>query len=109
MPLFKLRIEAADADAGRSAAGLLGELTSPEPLAVSWFEARPPRFTVEAYYAAAPALALLEPILAGIAGLDAPTLEDVPDLNWVALSQAALPPVEAGVEHLERLCAAPMR
>ena len=96
MPLFKLRIEAADADAGRSAAGLLGELTSPEPLAVTCFEARAPRFTVEAYYAAPPPLASLEPMLAGIAGLNAPTLEDVPDLNWVALSQAALPPVEAG-------------
>src|SRR5262245_4458632 len=96
MPLFKLRIEAADADAARSAAGLLTELISPEPLAVTCFEARPPRFTVEAYYAAAPSLALLEPMLAGLAGLDTPALEEVPDLNWLALSQAALPPVEAG-------------
>jgi ribosomal protein L11 methyltransferase len=96
MPLFKVRIEAADAGAGRSAAGLLGELSTPEPLAVTLFEARPPRFTVEAYYGARPPLALLEPMLAGVAGLDTPLLEEVPDLNWLALSQAALPPVEAG-------------
>jgi ribosomal protein L11 methyltransferase len=96
MPLFKLRIEAAEAEAGRSAAGLLRELSSPEPIAVTLFEAQPPRFTVEAYYAARPPLALLEPMLKGVAGLDAPALEDVPDLNWLALSQAALPPVEAG-------------
>jgi ribosomal protein L11 methyltransferase len=96
MPLFKLRIEAADADAGRTAAGLLGELISPEPLAVTLFEARAPRFTVEAYYAAPPPLAVLEPILTAVPGLDTPALEDVPDLNWLTLSQAALPPVEAG-------------
>jgi ribosomal protein L11 methyltransferase len=96
MPLFKLRIEAAEAEAGRSAAGLLRELSSPEPIAVTLFEAQPPRFTVEAYYAGRPPLALLEPMLKGVAGLDAPALEDVPDLNWLALSQAALPPVEAG-------------
>jgi ribosomal protein L11 methyltransferase len=96
MPLFKLRIEAADADAGRTAAGLLGELLTPEPLAVTLFEALPPRCTVEAYFAARPPLALLAPMLAGVAGLDAPSLEAVPDLNWLALSQAALPPIEAG-------------
>jgi ribosomal protein L11 methyltransferase len=96
MPLFKLRIEAADADAGRAAAALLGELISPEPLAVTLFEARAPRCTVEAYYAAPPPMAVLAPFLTAVAGLGTPALEDVPDLNWLALSQAALPPVEAG-------------
>jgi ribosomal protein L11 methyltransferase len=96
MPLFKLRIEAADAEAGRSAAGLLGELIAPEPLAVTLFEADPPRFLVEAYYGTRPQLELIGPALAGLAGLHTASLEDVPDLNWVALSQAALPPVEAG-------------
>jgi len=96
MPLFKLRIEAADADAGRSAAGLLGELIAPEPLAVTLFEAGPPHFMVEAYYDTPPALDGIATALAELAGVGAPLLQEVPDLNWVALSQAALPPVEAG-------------
>jgi len=96
MPLYKLRIEAADADVGRSAAGRIGELIAPEPLAVTLFEAQPPAFTVEAYYAVPPHLGLLAAELAAIAGLGTPVLETVPDCNWVALSQAALPPVEAG-------------
>jgi ribosomal protein L11 methyltransferase len=96
MPLFKLRIEAADSEAGRSASGLLGELVAPEPLAVTLFEAAPPRFVVEAYYGAPPRMDVLAPALGGISGLGEPVLEEVPDLNWVALSQAALPPIEAG-------------
>jgi ribosomal protein L11 methyltransferase len=96
MPLFKLRIEAADADAGRSAAGLLGERIDPEPLAVTLFEAEPPLFTVEVYYDTPPALDAIATALAELAGVDTPSLQEVPDLNWVALSQAALPPVEAG-------------
>jgi ribosomal protein L11 methyltransferase len=96
MALFKLRIEAADADAGRTAAGRLGELVAPEPLAVTLFEAGPPRFTVEAYWDTRPPMALLAGALADVGGLGPPSLEAVPDLNWVALSQAALPPIEAG-------------
>lgn len=96
MALFKLRIEAADADAGRTAAGRLGELVAPEALAVTLFEARPPRFTVEAYWDTRPPMAMLARTLADVVGLGTPALEAVPDLNWVALSQAALPPIEAG-------------
>ena len=96
MPLFKLQIEAADAEAGRSGAGLVGELIAPEPLAVTLFEATPPRFLIEVYYATRPQLELIAPALAGLTGLGTPSLEEVPDHNWVALSQAALPPVEAG-------------
>jgi ribosomal protein L11 methyltransferase len=97
MPLFKLRLSAADLEAGRAAADLLGELAEPQALAVTLFEARPPTFTVEAYYGAAPPLARLGEALAGLgAGLGEPSLEEVPDENWVALSQSALPPVAAG-------------
>ena len=96
MALFKLRIEAADADAGRTAAGRLGELIAPEPLAVTLFEAQPPRFTVEAYFDTQPPMAVLAGVLADVVGLGTPSLEAVPDLNWVTLSQAALPPIEAG-------------
>jgi ribosomal protein L11 methyltransferase len=96
MPLFKLRIEAANADVGRSAAGLLGELIAPEPIAVTLFEARPPFFTVEVYYEVRPQMEVIGPALAALSGLGLPSLDQVPDLNWVAISQAALPPIEAG-------------
>jgi ribosomal protein L11 methyltransferase len=94
--LFKLRVSAADLAAGRTAAGVIGELVSPEPLAVTLFEDKPPRFVVEAYYAAAPALEVIADALAGLPNLGAPSLAAVPEQNWVALSQAALPPIRAG-------------
>ena len=95
--LFKLRISAIDLAAGRAAASLLGDLVAPEPLAVTLFEDKQPAFVVEAYYGAAPALDAIADALAGLAAnLGTPSLEAVPDENWVALSQAALPPVAAG-------------
>jgi ribosomal protein L11 methyltransferase len=95
--LFKLRIAVPDLDTGRSIAGLLNEAVVPEPLAVTLFEATPPAQIVEAYYAAEPPLAEITQALAGLhAGLGTPTVESVPDENWVALSQAALPPIDAG-------------
>src|SRR6185503_5089148 len=95
--LFKLRIGAGDLASGRAAAGIIGELVAPEPLAVTLFEDKPPAFVVEAYWDAEPALALIVDALAGLAtNLGAPSLEAVPDENWVALSQRALSPVAAG-------------
>jgi len=97
MPLFKLRLDAADLEAGRAAADLVGALAEPRALAVTLFEARPPAFTVEAYYDAEPALRHVAAALATLGGaVGPPSLDTVPDQNWVALSQAALPPVAAG-------------
>src|SRR5262245_45899676 len=97
MPLFKLRFGPAARAAGRGAADLLSELPQPRALAVTLFESGPATFVVEAYYDPQPPLTVLTGALASLAGtLGAPTLEDVPDQNWVALSQAALPPVAAG-------------
>jgi ribosomal protein L11 methyltransferase len=97
MPLHKLTIEAADLETGQAAGRLLEELAEPAPLAVTLFATVPPRFVVEAYYDAAPGLDRIASALAGIgAVLGTPRLEAVPDQNWVALSQAALPPVAAG-------------
>jgi ribosomal protein L11 methyltransferase len=97
MPLFKLRIEAADLETGRAASDLVHELGEPVPVAVTLFAACPPGFVVEAYYEEAPALAEVGRRLAQqVAGLGKEQLEAVPDQNWVALSQAALPPVAAG-------------
>lgn len=97
MTLHKLRIEAADLAAAQHAADRLAEPDAPEALAVTLFELAPPRFLVEAYYAAAPSLEAITALLAEQgAELGTPSLEAVPDANWVALSQAALPPVRAG-------------
>lgn len=97
MPLYKLCIEAADLEAGRAATGLIEQLGEPAPLAVTLFELSPPRFLVEAYYVQAPALDAIERELdQQVAGLGKARLEAVPDQNWVALSQASLPPVAAG-------------
>jgi ribosomal protein L11 methyltransferase len=96
MPLYKLRIEAADQAAGARVAEVLGRQPAPEALAVTAFELAPPAWVVEAYYRQAPSLAAIEGALAGHGAFGKPSLEVVPDANWVALSQAALPPVRAG-------------
>ena len=97
MPLFKLRIPADDLEAGGAAADLLTELEAPRALAVTLFESGPARFVVEAYYDARPSLAAVTKTLSAlVGGLGEAALEAVPDQNWVALSQAALPPVAAG-------------
>jgi ribosomal protein L11 methyltransferase len=97
MPLYKLRIEATHLDAGRKAADLLGEPPAPAALAITVFELRLPAFVVEAYYDHEPSLAAVQRVLTEQrAELGTPALEAVPDLNWVALSQAALPPIRAG-------------
>ena len=97
MPLHKLRIEAAHLEAGRRAADLLGEPPAPPALAITVFELRLPAFVVEAYYDHEPSLAAIQHVLTERrAELGTPALEAVPDLNWVALSQAALPPIRAG-------------
>jgi ribosomal protein L11 methyltransferase len=97
MPLYKFRIEAADLEAGRTAADLLGHAPAPRALATTLFELELPSFAVEAYYDHEPSLEAIEASLAGARlGLGTPSLEAVPDTNWVALSQAALPPIAGG-------------
>ena len=57
----------------------------------------PPAHIVEAYYDIEPPLSAVVQALEGLrANLATPTVESVPDENWVALSQAALPPIAAG-------------
>jgi len=96
MALAKLRIEAANLEAGRAASLLIERLDDPAPIAVTLFELKAPRFVVEAYFDRVPAVATVERQLAQVAGLGQACLEVVPDQNWVALSQASLPPVAAG-------------
>lgn len=100
--LASVVIEIAERDHARTLAGALENLIDPAPDALSIFETQgsgsPWRIT--AYYLDPPATEDLQQSLQAIAGdafdVPTPTLEPVPDLNWVAMSQAALPPVQAG-------------
>jgi ribosomal protein L11 methyltransferase len=97
MPLFKLRIEVPDLEAGQAASDVIEGLGEPAPLAVTLFELRPPAHIVEAYYDRPPRLGEVRIRLAKRdARLGGVSQEEVPDQNWVALSQASLPPIAAG-------------
>ena len=97
---FRLRLAAADAAAARLVADRLAEPDEEgtEALATASFvDPGNTRWLVDAYYPEPPRP---EIVLVRVGDLvltgDTPTIEAVPDENWVAVSQAALPPVEAG-------------
>lgn len=94
----KLCAEIADLDLARALASALEALEKPAPDAVTQFEAGPGKWRVEAYFPSHPAIEPLVAELAIILGRSPPPLrlDSIPDLNWVAISQAALPPVHAG-------------
>jgi ribosomal protein L11 methyltransferase len=95
--LYKVSLDVADLATGREASSRLGSGHLPQPLAITLFEQLPQGWRVEAYYDHAIALAAVERELAALAaGAMRPLLDAVPDENWVAVSQAALPPVTAG-------------
>lgn len=79
-------------------AGLLQDIIEPTPEALTLFENGPSGWRIEAYYPEAPDTEALHAQLASFAGDSVPELlaSPVPDKNWVAISQAALPPVTAG-------------
>ena len=108
-----------DKDAAHTFAAALQDLIDPTPDALTLFEhgatgipdpaapATPPgaadfkaemRWKIDAYYEVEPDPAALAAQLAAITGLQAPRISvgPVPDNNWVAMSQAALPPVSCG-------------
>lgn len=99
----KLVIETPDRSLARSLAGALQDLMEPAPDALTLFEEplpppAAPRWRIEAYYADMPDAREVEAGLGAILGQPSPPVAvvDVPDENWVAISQAALPPVAAG-------------
>lgn len=100
----KIVIEVADRGLAHTLAGLLQDILDPAPAALTLFEAAPhvpgeePGWRIEAYYDEPQSPDELSRKLGVAAGAPVPgvRVEDVPDLNWVALSQAALPPVIAG-------------
>lgn len=98
--LSVLIFELTQRDLARTVACALQNLVDPPPDALSLFEADgdDALWRVTAFYADPPDPAALRRAVEAIIAEDipAPRLETVPDLNWVSLSQAALPPVRAG-------------
>lgn len=99
MPASKLSLRTNDAALARALAGALENLIEPAPDAVTQFEEGPDAWRIEAYFSDRPDMVAIEPVLetaVGAARMPPLELVEVPDLNWVAISQAALPPVAAG-------------
>jgi ribosomal protein L11 methyltransferase len=98
MPLTKLSLLIGEADQADRLGELL-ESSAPSPLAVSHFRAADAKgWLVEAYYAQAPDVEQLTDACRNLvpAWVGTIALQTVPDANWVAISQAALPPVAVG-------------
>lgn len=104
MTPHKLIAEVEDRGRAMRVVGALQDLIEPPPEALTVFEDRegdddgpPKRWRIEAYFSDPRDAAALEADLNLLLGEPAPRFEpaDIPDLNWVALSQAALPPVRA--------------
>lgn len=97
MSLRKLTVET-DAMAEARALGEYLEFAEPAPLATSMFEIPATgSWRIDAYYEVEPDLDAIRQVASAI--LDrarSVAVEDVPDENWVTVSQAALPPVGAG-------------
>lgn len=98
MSAGKLSVRVEDRTLAHHIAGVFTDLFEPAPHAVTVFEAGS-GWLVEAYYEdAAPDADGAAGTLAAILDVEGVrcTAEDVPEENWVARSQAALPPVHAG-------------
>ncbi len=97
MQLQRLAIDVDDREQAHLIAGALGEVILPGPVALSVFESADV-WQVEAFYAEPPDPDEITNQLGRTLGFTPPdcTVDVVADRNWVALSQAALPPVYAG-------------
>jgi ribosomal protein L11 methyltransferase len=87
----------ADRDHAHTLAAALQDLADPTPDALTLFE-HGPDWRIEAYYSEPVDGAALAATAGEILSSDVPpfAVATVPELNWVAMSQAALPPVVAG-------------
>jgi ribosomal protein L11 methyltransferase len=99
--LLRLRVTVADADEGRVVADLLSadDGVAVAALATAFFEIEPGGgWIVDGYFDSrtTEATDLLMRLASGLPAGAGVALESVPEENWVAISQAALPPVEAG-------------
>lgn len=100
MTTYKLLCDGLDRDHAQALASALEELVAEPPHALSLFEqpGEAGLWRVEAYFGALPDRTALAAELEQLTGLTVPQLDvnAVEEENWVALSQAALPPVRAG-------------
>lgn len=98
MALRKFTAEFSDRAQANATGNALQDLIEPPPEALTVFENGPGHWRVEVFFdevaSGRDLAAELTPLLAGPPPQF--TAELVPDLNWVAISQAALPPVHAG-------------
>lgn len=97
MPSYKITIAIDDQDAARTLSGALSDLILPAPDALTQFESGS-GWVIEGYYQDRPDLSSLSKQLGAAIPFPVPPIveTEVPDENWVAISQAALPPVTAG-------------
>lgn len=96
MTSYKVVAELASTDSARRLAGSMAELLDPPPSGLTLFEC-PAGWRIEAYYDDAPDTTLISQTIASFLGAPVTlSVEDVPDLNWVEISQQGLPPVRAG-------------
>lgn len=98
MTLQKVVADFIDRDLAHHAASSLQDFTEPAPDALTIFENGPGRWRLEAFFNDWIDGRDVASEIAAFVGKPLPpfVVENVPDLNWVAISQAALPPVEAG-------------
>ena len=101
MSLRKVTADFTDRQLAYRVGNALQDFVEPPPEALTVFENGPGAWRVEAYFDAIDSTAPERDFATELAGVIAQPLpafvsDEVPDLNWVALSQAALPPVEAG-------------
>ncbi|MGH6814618.1 MAG: 50S ribosomal protein L11 methyltransferase [Hyphomicrobiaceae bacterium] len=97
MSRSKVVVACGDAEQAQTLFALLWELAEPQSAAVA-LSAAPAAGRIEVYDLDVVAAADLVRRAAGLLGLAplSPTVEPVPDENWLARSQAGLPPVGAG-------------
>lgn len=103
MTPHKLIAEVEDRGRAMRVAGALQDLIEPPPDALTIFEDKPDgasepvQWRIEAYFSDPREAGALEAELDVLLGEPSPRFHaaDIPDLNWVALSQASLPPVRA--------------
>jgi ribosomal protein L11 methyltransferase len=102
MTPHKLTAEVENRGRAMQIASALQDLLEPPPDALTIFEDKgeegaAPFWRIEAYFSEPREAEALESELSALLDEPAPHFQsaDIPDLNWVALSQAALPPVRA--------------
>jgi ribosomal protein L11 methyltransferase len=98
MTLQKLVADFSDRDLAHHAASSLQDFAEPAPDALTIFENGPGSWRLEAFFNEWTEGRDIAAEIAPLVNQPLPpfVIESVPDLNWVAISQAALPPVEAG-------------